>query len=292
MIYTLQKGKYTAQVDSLGAQLISLKGPDGCEYLWYAKPEYWHEHAPVLFPIVGALREDKVKIGGKWVQMNRHGFAKRTEFALESRGEGTLSLKLVANETTKQCYPFDFALTVTYTLTEEGYTTTFTVENTGDKPLPFVVGGHPGFNIPVDEEASFEDYVIRFEKPETQHCPVIQADSCLIDTTQTAYEMKDQQEIPLRHDLFYNDALVFDGLASSTVQVVNPKTGKGVEMDFSQFPMLGIWSAKNDGPYVCLEPWTGCATLTTEGDDFESKKGMQQLPAGEAKSYGFSVKFL
>ena len=292
MLYTLTNGTYTAQVDSLGAQLVSLKGPDGFEVLWTGKPEYWREHAPVLFPIVGALRENRAKIDGQWVEMNRHGFAKRSEFALQSQGEGTLSLRLTPTDATRACYPFDFALTVTYTLTDTGYTTAFTVENTGDKPLPFVVGGHPGFNIPVGEEASFEDYVIRFEQPETQKCPVIQADSCLIDPTQTAYTLDNQREIPLRHELFYNDALVFEGLRSTWVQVVHPVTGKGVEMDFSQFPMLGIWSAKNDGPYVCLEPWTGCATLTTEGDDFAQKKGMQLLPQGEKKDYAFTVKLL
>ena len=79
---------------------------------------------------------------------------------------------------------------------------------------------------------------------------------------------------------------------SSTVQVVNPATGRGLEMDFSQFPLLGIWSAQNDGPYVCLEPWTGCATLTTEGDDFEEKKGMRFLSPGEKAEYAFTVKFL
>ena len=292
MIYTLRNKTYTAQVDSLGAQLVSLKGPDGFEYLWTAKPEYWHEHAPVLFPIVGALREDRAKLGGQWVQMGRHGFAKRSEFALESQGEDRLSFKLTPTPATRACYPFDFALTVTYTLTPSGYETAFTVENTGKEPLPFVIGGHPGFNIPAGEAAAFEDYVIRFEKPETQRCPVIQADSCLIDPTQTAYEMKEQREIPLRHQLFYNDALVFEDLHSSTVQVVNPATGKGVEMEFSQFPMLGIWSAKNDGPYVCLEPWTGCATLTTEGDEFQEKKGMELLPAGACRSYAFTVKVL
>ncbi len=117
-------------------------------------------------------------------------------------------------------------------------------------------------------------------------------DTGLIDPTQTAYELREEREIPLTHPLFYKDALVFEGLNSRKVQVVNPQTGRGVEMDFSQFPLLGIWSAKNDGPYVCLEPWTGCATQTTEGDSFLEKKGMQLLPPGEKKAYAFSVRFL
>ena len=121
---------------------------------------------------------------------------------------------------------------------------------------------------------------------------MIEADSCLINNQECAYELKEEREIPLCHSLFYNDALVFENLRSRRVKVLNKATGRGVEMDFSQFPLLGIWSAKNDGPYVCLEPWTGCATQTTEGDGFLEKKGMQLLPPGEKKAYAFSVRFL
>ena len=290
MIYEIKNDRFTAQVDSLGAQLLSLKDETGFERIWVADPNYWHEHAPVLFPIVGALREDKVKIGGSWVTMGRHGFAKRTQFQQAQEGEGSIALTLTPTEATKACYPFDFALTVAYQLTEEGYTTTFTVENTGDQPMPYVIGGHPGFNLPVGE-GKFEDYTIQFERGEDQKCPVIEEGSCLINYEDCAYQLQGR-EIPLRHDLFYRDALVFDGLRSGWVRVVDKATGRGVEMDFSQFPMLGIWSAKNDGPYVCLEPWTGCATLTTEGDDYEQKKGMAFLTPGEKQSHAFTVKFL
>lgn len=292
MIYELKNGKFTAQVDSYGAQLASLKGEGGTEYLWVGDPAYWREHAPVLFPIVGALRENRAKIHGEWVEMNRHGFAKRSEFAVKEQGEGFIALELTANEETRKAYPFDFAFTVAYRLTGDGVQTTFTVENRGGEEMPFSVGGHPGFNIPVGEDAAFEDYTIQFQEEETQRCPVIEADSCLLNYSRCVYQMENQREIPLRHDLFYNDALMFENLRSRRVKVLNKATGRGVEMDFSQFPMLGIWSAKNDGPYVCLEPWTGCATLTTEGDDFAAKKGMTLLPPGGKAEYSFSVSIL
>lgn len=211
---------------------------------------------------------------------------------MKEQREDTIALRLTANEATRKVYPFDFALTVAYTLTQEGVTTAFTVENLGEEEMPFVIGGHPGFNIPVGENAAFEEYTIQFEEAETQRCPVIEADSCLINNQECAYELKEEREIPLCHSLFYNDALVFENLRSRRVKVLNKATGRGVEMDFSQFPMLGIWSARNDGPYVCLEPWTGCATLTTEGDDFEAKKGMTLLAPGEKAEYSFSVAIL
>ncbi len=292
MLYEMKNERFSVKVDSLGAQLVSLKGENGFEYLWTGDPKYWSSQAPVLFPIVGALRGGRTKIGGEWFEMGQHGFARRREFSLAEQGAGRLVFRLSSDCETEKMYPFQFALTVSYTLAEDGVSTAFTVENTGDKVMPFAVGGHPGFRVPVNEDAAFEDYTIRFEKPETQNCPAIDMSQALIDPSQVAFTLENQTEIPLRHQLFYKDALIFENLNSNKVQVVNQATGKGVEMDFSQFPMLGIWSAKNDGPYVCLEPWTGCATRTDEGDEFERKKGMSFLPAGGTAEFSFSVKIL
>lgn len=292
MIYELANGGFTAKVDSLGAQLVSLQGADGFEYLWTGDPRYWNGQAPVLFPIVGALRDGKAKIDGEWVEMGQHGFARRREFALAEQSPERLSFRLDSDGETQKMYPFSFSLTVSYTLNGREIKTAFSVKNTGDRTMPFAIGGHPGFQIPVNEAAAFEDYTIRFEKPENQKCPAIVEGEALIDPHETAFTLENQRDIPLAHSLFYHDALIFENLNSRKVQVVNQKTGKGVEMDFSEFPMLGIWSAKNDGPYVCLEPWTGCATLTSEGDEFQKKKGMTLLSAGSTADFAFSVRIL
>ncbi|MFR7484115.1 MAG: hypothetical protein ACLUVP_02215 [Acutalibacter sp.] len=156
--------------------------------------------------------------------------------------------------------------------------------------MPYAIGGHR-VQHPVDEQAAFEDYVIRFEKEETQRCPGIVGDK-LLDYSQITLELEGEREIPLRHELFARDALIFENLNSHTVALMNPATGKGVEMEFSQFPLLGIWSAQNNGPYVCLEPWTGCGTLATEGDVFEQKKGMRTLAPSGKESYAFTIRFL
>lgn len=289
MIYEISNKSFTAKIDSLGAQLVSLKGRDGFEFLWTGDPEYWKEHAPVLFPIVGALRDNRTRIDGQWFEMTRHGFAKRMEFSVRERGEDYLALCLESNGETRSMYPFDFTFTVTYTLTGEGITTCFTVKNIGSRPLAYSVGGHPGFNLPVDEEAAFEDYTIQFQQHEDQACPVIDLKTGLIDGKEKGFRLSGR-EIPLQHSLFYQDALVFENLNSQVVRIVNKKSGKGIEMDFAGFPMLGIWSAVNDGPYVCLEPWTGCATLTTEGDEFLEKKGMAQLAPGGQAEHSFTVR--
>lgn len=285
----LKKGRFTAKVDPLGAQLVSLRQGER-ELLWTGDPAYWPEHAPVLFPIVGALRDNRAKIKGQWFEMPQHGFAKRREFTVAQKTEAAASLVLRADGETKKQYPYDFALTVLYALDGDGYTTQFTVENTGDEPMPFCIGGHPGFNLPMEDGACFEDYTLQFEEDEEQKCPTVVGR--LLDYEHPGFSLSGR-EIPLRHSLFYGDALVFRNLRSRRVRLINKSTGRGVEMYFgSGFPMLGVWSAANDGPYVCLEPWTGCATLTTEGDGFAEKYNMQTVGPGGKYTCSFSVRVL
>ena len=292
MQITIQSNGYSAAVDTLGAELVSFKGKDGFEHLWQGDKTYWGGHAPVLFPIVGALRGGKVRIKGEWYEMGRHGFARRREFTVTSQTENAVTLVLNSDGETKKQYPYDFRFTVTYTLNGATLETAFTAENTGAEKLPFCVGGHPGFNIPVAEGEVFEDYDIVFEKPETQRCPEIDLAECLIDFNKVTYTLENETTIPLQHHLFYRDALVFQNTNSASVAVKSRKSGRGVEMDFSEFPMLGIWSAANDGPYVALEPWTGCATGVDEDDEFLSKRGMKELEPGGKETHAFRVTIL
>ena len=292
MIVTINSGNTKAQVNTMGAELVSFQRDDGFELLWQGDPRFWSGQAPVLFPIVGALRNGRVKIKDQWYEMNRHGFARKMEFAVTEQTESSVTLSLASCQETKKFYPYDFVFRVTYTAVDRGVETKFTVENPGGETLPFVVGGHPAYNIPVGEGECFEDYDIRFSAPETQRCPEIDLKECLIDFEKVTMELEGETTIPLRHSLFYRDALVFDGLRSQTVSLISRKSGRGVEMDISQFPMLGIWSSGNDGPYVALEPWVGCATLTTEDDEFTHKKNMVFLPSGETRSYAFTTRYL
>lgn len=289
MLIHIQNENVSAAVNTLGAELTSFKGDDGFEHIWQGDPKYWAGQAPVLFPIVGALRDNRTIIEGNWYEMKRHGFARSCEYTVVEKDENSVSLQLESSAETKKVYPFDFRFTVTYSLTGSSITTEFKVENTGKKPLPFSVGGHPGFNLPVSEEECFEDYDIVFEEPETQKCPEISFESCLIDYDKTIFEMDDEAVIPLQHSLFYKDALVFQNLESTCVSLRSRKSGRGIMMEFSGFSMLGIWSAVNDGPYVALEPWTGCATAVQESDEFVEKRGMQMLDVGAQKEFAFTA---
>lgn len=292
MVVEIEGKNTAAKIETLGAELTSFRREDGFELLWQGDPKYWEGQAPVLFPVVGALRGGRVRIKGEWYSMPSHGFARRMEFEITKKTRESVTMTVCSNEETRKLYPYEFRFSVTYTVVERGLETKFRVENPGSEPLPFVVGGHPAYNIPAGEGECFEDYEIRFSSPETQSCPEVDLRECLINFERKTLELKEQQAIPLQHSLFYGDALIFENLRSRTVSLISRRSGRGVEMDVSDFPMLGIWSAANDGPYVALEPWVGCATTTQEDDELLHKKNMVLLPAGGEKSYAFTTRYL
>ena len=152
MLIHINNENVSAAVETLGAELVSFKGDDGFEHIWQGDPKYWGGHAPVLFPIVGALRNNRTLIKGDWYEMGRHGFARRREFTVVEQREDAVVMQLCSDEETKKVYPFDFRFTVSYILTGSSITTEFKVENTGDEPMPYSVGGHPGFNLPIAED--------------------------------------------------------------------------------------------------------------------------------------------
>ena len=276
MLYTISNGTYTAQVDSLGAQLVSLKGPDGWEYIWTGDPAYWTGHAPVLFPMVGGLRGGRAKIAGDWHQMGRHGFARHQEFALAEQGEGRLVLRLESNPATLEAYPFPCALTVAYTLTENAMRRAFTVEEHGDKPMPYAIGGHPGFNIPVDEQAAFEDYVIRFEKEETQRCPGIVGDK-LLDYSQITLELEGRAGNPPAPRTLCPGRLDFREPQLPHRGLGEPRHRQGRGDGVLPVPPAGHLVAQNNGPYVCLEPWDRLRHLGHRGGRLRAEEGHAHL---------------
>ena len=280
------------EIDTLGAQLVSFSDAESTQYLWQGDTEHWSGQAPILFPIVGALRGGKAKIDGKEYFMGRHGFARKMEFRCVTTTDDSATFSLSANEETRRQYPFDFHLTVTYRLNDCTLTTEFTIMNMGDKPMPFVIGGHPAFNCPILPGESFENYVVEFEKNETVDFPSLDMKTGLIDFSNKTHCLKNEKVIALQHSLFDRDALVFDHPQSSKVKLLSRLSGRGVEMDFGGFDYLGVWSALNEAPFVALEPWTGCATCTDEDDWMLHKRGMKVLEPNQSAKHSFSITIL
>lgn len=286
-LITISCGALEASVDTAGAQLMSLK-KDGGEYLWQRDPKWWPRCAPVLFPIVGNIRNDRADSAQGEIRFGRHGLAREYEFDVTEALESSMTLSLSSNDDTRVKFPFDFKLDMTYALTDEALEQRFTVTNTGDVTLPFVVGGHPAFNVPAPgcEDEDFSDYALKFAEPWTYASPTINTTTGLIDYQTRFGLVEDSDTLPITHRLFDVDTLIFEDVPQRTVSLVGP-SGHGMRVDFEGFDYLGVWSAANDAPFVALEPWRGTATGTDEDDMFEHKRGMDFLEPGESAEYAF-----
>lgn len=286
----LKSGELTATINTMGAQLSSL-ALGGNEYLWQADPEVWGKHAPILFPIVGSIRDNKAESAQGPISLGRHGFARDNEHAIVSQSDEAVTFELTDSEATRALYPYAFKLNMTYALTgPASLTQTFRVENTGDVDLPFSVGGHPAFNVPAPgtEGESFDDYELAFTKPWSCVVPKI-CDGGLL-TYRTAEMILDRSDtLPVNRELFSSDAVVLSNVPDDTLTLRSRVSGHGVKIDFPGFKYIGIWSARGNAPFVALEPWTGHATLDTEDNVFEHKRNITILAPGEVDERSFTV---
>lgn len=286
MEYVLQNGSITAKVESYGAELRSVV-KDGCEYLWQGDPAYWAGQAPILFPICGRLVEGKYTLDGKTYEMTLHGFAKRTEFAVASHTDEEIVFTLSETEATLAEYPFPFTLTVTYTLVGDEIRSSLTVKNTGDGILPFTLGAHPGFRVPLDA-GDFSDWRIRFPGGASPD-QLIFSETCFNTGKKRAFPLADGDTLPLRHEMFDNDA-IFLSRVPERVRLESTKSSRFVEMTYPNFPYLGLWhKPKSDAPYVCIEPWCGLPTFDGEIEDFATKCDMFRILPDTEKTLAYSI---
>ena len=288
----LTHGTIRGEVTTRGGELISLRDAQGTEYLWNGDPAFWSGRNPNLFPIVGNLKDGKIAFGERVCEMSRHGFARNSEFALAEQGEDFAVLELREREETLARYPFPFALRVRHQLLENGFSTAFIVTNTGTAPMPFCVGGHTAFRCPLNEGEWFEDYEIVFDQAEDADTLLLSPAGLL--TGQTEPFLRGEDRFALDRSVFERlDTIIFQGLNSTGVRLRHKGTGKGVRLDFSQFPMVAFWSKSGaESPFVCLEPWQGCAAREDESGQFADKPHVITLQPGETKELKYSVTIL
>ena len=288
----LRRGGLAARVETLGAELVSLRGGDGLERIWGGDPACWPGRDPLLFPVVGNLRDGKVMIGGRAYEMARHGFARRREFCLADRGEDWAALELSESPETLAAYPFPFRLEVLRRLTGAGMDTAVTVTNTGSAPMPFCLGAHTGYRCPLEAGESFEDYELVFPRRET--CPTIPLREGLLDRAGRIPCLEDTDTLPLDHRWFDElDTLIFEGLRSKSVALRSRKSGRGVRVRFDGFPMLAFWTMPGKkAPYLCIEPWHGCAAAWQEGPEFTDKAHCITLAPGESRTLSYQAELL
>lgn len=280
--YSLDNGVLSVRVSSIGGQLLSVK-KDGKEYLWQGDPAFWEDRAPNLFPYIARLTKGTYTVHGKEYHLPIHGFLPAAEMKAEAQEESLLVLRLDADESTLACYPFVFTLRIRYELNQDTLRIAYEVENGGEEDMYFGIGGHPGFQVPLEDGLSFEDYFLEFES-EGQSGTGAQtpvrigfSPTCFLNGKDEPWPLEKGCRIPLRHDLFDDDAIVLSH-TPKTVVLRSEKGGRGVRVRFPQMPYIGFWHAvKKPAPYVCIEPWSSLPSRQDVVEELSEQPGLIHL---------------
>ncbi|HYO22879.1 MAG TPA: aldose 1-epimerase family protein [Flavisolibacter sp.] len=278
-MYTIKNDKLKITISDKGAELKSiLHLAHSLEYMWSGDPAYWAKTSPVLFPIVGTLKENTYVYKDRAYTLSRHGFARDKTFTVTSQQDHSITFSLASDSTTLEAYPFAFVFYLVYTLKEDTLSVSYQVENTGNSEMFFSVGGHPAFKVPLVDGTSYTDYKVTFEKEETINRWPISKDG-LIELNPIPF-MHQSNELLLTKDLFQKDAIVLKSLHSKSVQLSSNKTPHGLRFSFSDFPYLGLWAAPR-ADFLCIEPWCGIADSVNSDQRLENKEGIIALPPSE-----------
>lgn len=283
MTTTITNSHLTAQIKHFGAELFSLKNDQNTEYIWEGNPAFWGKHSPVLFPIVGSLKNNSYLIDGKKFHLNRHGFAREMEFELIAKSEESATFSLISTADTKKIYPFDFELLIIYSLKDNKLNIDYKVVNKNNSIMPFSIGAHPAFALP----GNFEEYSLAFQEDEMLKYYLLEEG--LISNSSNNIAL-DHGQLGLKYKLFEKDALVFKTLKSKSITILK-NTNPILKINFSDFPNLGIWTMEN-APFLCIEPWFGYSDTLEENIDFLKKEGIQLLEKNKIFESNFNIQIL
>ena len=285
-MHTLSNEILEIKIAARGAELQSIyNNQTRLEYMWHAGTE-WPKKSPVLFPVVGGLKNNTYSFKNKTYTLSRHGFAREMNFELINQTNNSLTFLLKENAATLLQYPFAFSFYVKYTLHTNNVNISYIVENHTEEKLYFSVGAHPAFAVPLIDGTSYEDYFLEFETKEDAPRWPISAEG-LIESNSIPF-IKNDRKLTLTKDLFLEDALVFKNLASKKISMKSDKTPHGLTVSFDGFPYMGIWAAKNAN-FVCIEPWCGIADSVNATGKLEDKEGINILRKGESFERSFGV---
>lgn len=286
----LENERFRVEINPFGAELSSFKSKKtGTEYVWQADPAVWKRHAPILFPIVGRLKDKTYTVGGTAYEITQHGFGRDLEWQIGNKGANWVEFVLEANDFTKKMYPWDFVCTVRYTLTDATLQKEHIVFNRSDTDMYYEVGGHDAYTLCWQPGESITDYFVLFEGTEVLH-PILTDENVMLS--------RDHGDLPLREcclpitrETFRHDAIIMDDLPVRRATIGSTKNDRTVTMTFTDFPYFAVWSAYKDFdvPYVCLEPWS---TLPDGGyldHAIENKVGVRVLRSGQEETLAFST---
>ena len=286
MNYEIKNGYIKAKIKSFGAELNSLQKIDeDLEYIWQGDSKYWNRHSPILFPIVGRLKNDSYFYKNQKYNMSQYGFARDKEFEIVEKKDDFIEFKLSSDEKTLKIYPFSFELYLSYKLERNSLIVSYKVINKSDEKMLFSIGAHPAFNWSLEKDLKKEDYFLEFEINNSKRYFLNEL-GLVFDSIDLKFEDK---KLFLNEELFKNDALVFNDLNIKNLTFKNIRNENFIKLNFENFAYLGIWSKPTGAPFICIEPWFGIADDENSIQNFEEKKGLISLQKNEIFSCFYSI---
>lgn len=288
-MYILENENLIIESKSSGAELTRIYSKKyNKEILWYGDKKYWGRQSPILFPIVGRLKENKTLIEDKIYNINQHGFARDMDFDLISIDKKSITYKLTSDEKSREIYPYNFNLFISYTIIDEKVKITWKVENIDSQEIYFSIGGHPAFNISSPE--NLIDYYIEFKCRKNVN---------KINLEGPYYsEIEKIESLPileLNSSVFENDAIIYTNI--DEISLKSNKEEFYINVNIKDFPLVGIWTpyykdTKSTAPFICIEPWYGLADSVDSNKIYKNKKYINKLNIGEnfEVSYDIEIK--
>ena len=273
----------TATIDPYGAEPVSLRGPEGHEYLWQGS-EPWGGRSPVLFPIICRVPDDQILVGDQSYPMPQHGLARKRTWAAVDFAADRATFVLAADERTREHYPFDFALAVAYRVEDGALTTQFTVENRGTEPMPFSLGSHPAFVWPLEPNSPRSTHDIVFDEPE--HDDFRRVENNLM-VAETFHNPAWEKVLTLNDSWFTDGAMIMTNVASKGL-TYSSAMGRQVRMTWEGFTGITVWTIPG-AKFVCIEPWRGMPAPVGYTGQFAGQPGNVTLAAGERAEFSYRI---
>lgn len=273
--FTIKSDLLKVKITRKGAEICSIQNKEGDEYMWNANPDIWNSYAPVLFPIIGGLKNGKYTFEGKEYAISKHGFIRNNEnLAVTNHTETSITLQYRYSKETLKIYPFKFEFNITFSVDGPVITISHKIINNDDKTMYFSLGGHPAFKCPLTEIENYDDYFLKFEEKENCNTYLLNNEGLLSGETRPLLNKSDT--LFLEHSLFNKDALILKELKSRKVSLNHKTKGPILSVAFNDFEYLGLW-AKPDGNFICIEPWLGVTDNENTDSDLKTKEGILTL---------------